>query len=127
MLPHCGVFDELWIGRVPDKWIYDEKDVDGFLAALQDAASSASKQRLLDQPIKASWRDATDELLAQYKGIIKENLPNRQTRGTIVAAIDSLMRAILGTFIAYWVVRSYTKKSFKIGVWLLDHYILDAL
>ena len=24
VLPHCGVFDELWIGRIPNEWIYDE-------------------------------------------------------------------------------------------------------
>jgi len=37
------------------------------------------------------------------------------------------MRAILGTLVAYWVVRSYTKRSFKIGLYVFDHYVLEYL
>ena len=58
---------------------------------------------------------------------INSNLPNRQVRATIMGALDSLLRAILGTLCAYWVVRSYTKRSFKIGVYLLDNYVLEYL
>ena len=132
VLPHCGVFDELWASatatwRVPDRWIYDEGNVEGLLHAMRDAASPAAKARLQGEPVKASWRDATNELVRQYKEIINSNLPNRQVRATIMGALDSLLRAILGTLCAYWVVRSYTKRSFKIGVYLLDNYVLEYL
>jgi len=127
VLPHCGVFDELWVGRVPDTWIYDIRNLDSMLVALKDAANRKCKEYLIAHPIKASWRDATNELLEQYKGIITTNLPNRQTRATILGAFDSLMRAILGTLVAYWVVRSYTKRSFKIGLYVFDHYVLEYL
>ena len=132
VLPHCGVFDELWASatatwRVPDRWIYDEGNVEGLLHAMRDAASPAAKARLQREPVKASWRDATNELVRQYKEIINSNLPNRQVRATIMGALDSLLRAILGTLCAYWVVRSYTKRSFKIGVYLLDNYVLEYL
>ena len=96
-------------------------------AAMRDAASPAAKARLQGEPVKASWRDATNELVRQYKEIINSNLPNRQVRATIMGALDSLLRAILGTLCAYWVVRSYTKRSFKIGVYLLDNYVLEYL
>jgi len=124
VLPHCGVFDELWIGRVPDKWIYDEQSTDSMIAALKDAAAPTGKAYLASNPIKASWRDATDELVRQYKETISNNLAHRQTRATILGAFDSLMRALMGLVLAYWVVKAYTKRSFKIGLWFVDN-VLD--
>ena len=67
-----------------------------------------------------SWQDATAELLAQYRRIIQLNLPKRETRRTYLGAFDSLLRAILVACFSYLVVRSYTKRAFKIGFAVID-------
>ena len=81
MLRHprlAGVFDELWVGRIPDAWIYSDGDAESLLSAMRAAGNAAARAHLKAHPIKASWADATDELLSQYQTIIKSNLPNRE-------------------------------------------------
>ena len=79
-LPHCGVFDELWVERIPKEWIYDEATPGGLLASLRIAGAREAKVYLTKNPIKASWQDATHELLQQYEAAIEANLPKRQVR-----------------------------------------------
>ena len=126
VLPHCGVFDELWVGKFPPEWMYDEGVAGSLLGALRSAGAEASKPHLKANPISVSWQHATAELLRQYKEIIQGNLDKRQMRQTFLGAIDSLLRALIVLFISYKVVRAYTKRSFKIGHWFIDE-ILDIL
>ena len=124
VLPHCGVFDELWIGRIPDAWIYDEGNNAGLLASLTHAGSAASKPYLKKHPVNASWKDATKELLAQYEELIEANLPARQTLSTIIRTLDSLLRATIMTAICVYVMKAYTGRMLKI-VYALADDLLD--
>lgn len=78
VLPHCPVFNELWAGRIPDEWRYQPEEEGALVAALRCASKRACKEQLQHDPIKASWADATDVLLAQYQEAIDDNLPYRQ-------------------------------------------------
>ena len=60
--------------------MYDEGAKGGLLSSLRHATARTSKQYLRDHPIKASWKDATYELLEQYEEVINANLPKRQVR-----------------------------------------------
>ena len=64
VLPHCEVFDELWSERIPPEWFYDAPTKGSMLAALRCAGCAEAKQLLLEKPIKASWADATAELVS---------------------------------------------------------------
>ena len=120
VLPHCGVFDELWIGRVPDAWIYDEGKPSSLLAALQAAGSSAAKAQLKANPIKASWQDATAELLQQYEEAIEANLPRRHALASLTSIVDQLVRAALVAFLSWWLLRAYTTKFLSIIMQIVD-------
>ena len=149
VLPHCGVFDELWIGRIPNEWIYDEGTEvchasratphthtprtrtvlsshtarstslvcaqGALLAAMQNAGQRKSKTTLAKHPIKASWKDATHELLEQYEETIVANLPKRQNLASIISNLDSLLRAALVTLAAYALMRAYMGKMLKVA------------
>ena len=41
--------------------------------------------------------------------------------------LSTLLAELLVMVIAYWVVRSYTKKAFKVGFWLIDDYVMGYL
>jgi 1,2-diacylglycerol 3-alpha-glucosyltransferase len=128
VLPHCGVFDELWIGRVPDTWIYTEGDdldavTTSLLSSLRSATSPGAKRHLVDHPIKASWEDATYELLEQYEEAIDRNMPHRQALSTIVSGIDTLIRTALVTALAWWCMQAYTKKLYAFALALVDDFI----
>jgi len=119
VLPHCGVFDELWIGRIPDEWIYDEAAKGGLLASLRHAGAKASKAQLVEHPIKGSWQDATVELLQQYEATIEANLPARQTLASVIGNVDSLMRAALVTVVAWCLMRAYMGGMLKLFIKVL--------
>lgn len=121
VLPHCGVFDELWseTGKIPQAWIYTEgADVDvvatSLLRSLRAATLPAAKQFLKEHPVKASWKDATDELLEQYEEAIEANRPHRQKLSTIVSGIDTLVRTLLVMAFFWWCLKSYTNKAMDI-------------
>ena len=145
VLPHCGVFDELWDehdGRAA--WFYSsvpnsDATASGDATATRDAAASsdatvhsdaatsgdaavscdgsskgarrtlvealrcasarACKAELQRSPIKASWADAADGLLAQYQEAIAANLPYRQAchRHLAVAVHRALYGALHST------------------------------
>ena len=56
--------------------MYDEGTKGALLASLRQAGARTSKAYLRQHPIKASWQDATQELLQQYEEVIEANLPN---------------------------------------------------
>jgi len=130
VVPHCDVFDELWQERVPKEWMYDETVDGSLLASLQVAGRVEAKAYLSAHPIKGSWRDATVELLEQYKHAIEANLPNRTSLAKFTVALDHLLRAIFVAFLCYVCMKWYTKRvlkaSLKAGRWgvgLLDDMI----
>lgn len=94
-LPHCDVFDELWAHRVPPSWFYEHGDVDGLIRAMVAAGSLPAKEKLRKAPIKASWADATVELVAQYEQMVKDNLPYRRELATYTTAFNHFVRAML--------------------------------
>lgn len=120
VLPHCSVFDELWVGRVPDEWIYDEGDTGSITAALRSASAPAGKKRLQTHPIKASWQDCTQELLGQYREMIAHNLNHRQALATVIRALDHFLRAVFLSLGAWWCMRAYTTKLLKVGMHIFD-------
>ena len=119
VLPHCGVFDELWIGKVPDAWIYNEGVEGSILSSLRAAASPAAREYLAEHPVKASWEDATKELLGQYRELITANLPNRQVRASWLGKLDSLLRALAALMISLAVLYLSLRRSYRraIQVW----------
>jgi len=126
VLPHCGVFDELWVGRIPAEWMYDEGTSGALLSSLRHAGAKTSKAYLVENPIKASWQDATKELLAQYEEMIEKNMPTRSLQSKIISNLDSLARASLVVFIAYWLMRAYMGKVLKIAYGLADDLFFDS-
>ena len=52
VLPHCGVFDELWMTRIPNEWIYDEGTKGSLLASLRHAGARTSKAYLVKNPVR---------------------------------------------------------------------------
>ena len=85
------------------------------LAAMQNAGQRKSKTTLAKHPIKASWKDATHELLEQYEETIVANLPKRQNLASIISNLDSLLRAALVTLAAYALMRAYMGKMLKVA------------
>jgi len=121
VLPHCGVFDELWIGRIPDAWMYsDSAGPSALVESLRNAGAKEAKRYLAANPIKASWEDATEELLEQYEQAIENNLARRQALAGVVSALDSLVRVFVLTFGAWWLMRAYTNKVFAMALSMIN-------
>ena len=59
-------------------------------------------------PIKASWADAADGLLAQYREAIKANLPYRQELASYTHGFNQLARAALLCLFLWWLLKEYT-------------------
>ena len=72
--------------------------------------------------VKASWEDATRELLAQYEETIEANLPARETLASFIGNLDSLLRAGLVSLFAWCLMRAYTARFLKmfLGVRALE-------
>jgi len=119
-MPHCDVFDELWTDRVPPEWIYDETSKGALVASIRHAGSTDAKPWLAAHPVKASWQDATHELLAQYEEAIEANLPARQALASYISILDQLMRAALLTFGTWWLMRAYTGKILKMVLYIIE-------
>lgn len=119
VIPHCSVFDELWVGRIPDGWMYDADDPQTLLDALRQT-QKGGKARLQADPIKSSWQDGTQGLLAQYREAIEANLPNRRALSTVIGAFDHLLRFVLFAACTWWLGRTYTTKMLNMGMGLLE-------
>jgi len=123
VLPHCAVFDELWVDKVPTGWMYDTQVKGALTEALRCAGCDAATKHLQENPIKASWHDATTELLSQYEDAIDENLPHRQELASYTRIFNQFGRAALVTGLTYWMLRAYTTKILTIVTLLLDEFI----
>lgn len=84
------------------------------------AGSTDAKPWLAAHPVKASWQDATHELLAQYEEAIEANLPARQALASYISILDQLMRAALLTFGTWWLMRAYTGKILKMVLYIIE-------
>ena len=93
VLPRCAVFDELWAEKLPGDWRYEAhgeepKRAVAIAEALACASCEKARVRMASNPVKASWADATNELLSQYEAAIEGNLPYRQELATITKIVD---------------------------------------
>ena len=117
VMPRCAVFDELWSDRIPKEWRYmhasavsepgatDERRHAALLAALRMAGSAVAKRKLAEEPIKASWADATQELLRQYELAIAANLPYRKELYTYIRLLNHMVRGTLMALVLWWLMR----------------------
>jgi len=125
VLPHCSVFDELWEARLPAEWMYNHGEAAGLLSSLAAAVTPGSKQRLREEPVKASWRDATTELIAQYEKAIEANLPHRMELATIGAVVTNLMRVALVGLLIWWALRIEGRVAMATAIALLRQFSED--
>ncbi|KAL1520077.1 hypothetical protein AB1Y20_023552 [Prymnesium parvum] len=123
VLPHCEVFDELWMDRIPSEWFFDSQSLPSLAGALRCAGCATSKQSLMASPIKASWADATAELVQQYEAAIQTNLPNRVELASYTRVFNQFLRAALFTALTGWLLRGYTNKAFRLLTFALDELI----
>lgn len=111
VMPTCTVFNELWTDTVPKEWIYTHKSVDpttsvdSLLAAIASAGMPAAKEQLRANPVKASWADATKDLLTQYEECINANLPYRQELASYTSVFNQLARVALVAWLLWWLTR----------------------
>lgn len=120
VMPHCGVFDELWQGRVPDGWIYQSGDTDSLLRAMRAASAPGAKEELARRPVRASWADATAELLEQYEAAIQANLPMRRELATYAAAFNQLLRAAAATLLIWWAFSTFLTWEYELVLSIAD-------
>lgn len=125
ILPHCAVFDELWEQRLPKEWMYDHGNPTTLLDSLKAAANKSSKQRLRDEPVKASWSDATTELLEQYDACIDANLPLRMELATIGKVLTNLFRVTLVGLVIWWALRFEGRVFMRTAIALLQQLSED--
>ena len=83
----------------------DERRHAALLAALRMAGSAVAKRKLAEEPIKASWADATQELLRQYELAIAANLPYRKELYTYIRLLNHMVRATLMALVLWWLMR----------------------
>lgn len=93
VLPRCAVFDELWAEKLPGDWRYEAHSAEpkravAIAEALACASCEKARVRMASNPVKASWADATNELLSQYEAAIEGNLPYRQELATITKIVN---------------------------------------
>lgn len=125
MLPHCAVFDELWEARLPSAWMYDHGISAALLDSLRSAGDPSAKQRLRDQPVKASWSDATTELLEQYDACISDNLPHRMELATIGKVLTNLFRVTLVGLVIWWALSYEWRVVMRTAIALLHQLSED--
>ena len=103
--------------------MYDTAVEGSLVDALRCAGCDAGIQYLKDHPIKASWEDATGELMAQYEYAIETNLANRQELASYTRIFNQFAKAAIVTLLTYWVLRSYMNQISMIVTLLLDDLI----
>jgi 1,2-diacylglycerol 3-alpha-glucosyltransferase len=108
-LPHCAVFDELWEAKLPADWWFDAADGPGLLRAIDAASSPTAARWLRENPVKASWSDATAELAEQYRVMIKENDFWKGKRDWWTHHLEVWLRAVVLAAVLYYVCLFYVK------------------
>ena len=95
---------------------------------------------MASNPVKASWADATNELLSQYEAAIEGNLPYRQELATITKIVNQararpapprvppplvtphltphrspgqMIRATLLAFLMWWLLKTYSVRTYQ--------------
>ena len=145
VLPRCAVFDELWAEKLPGDWRYEAhgeepKRAVAIAEALACASCEKARVRMASNPVKASWADATNELLSQYEAAIEGNLPYRQELATITKIVNQararpapprvppplvtphltphrspgqMIRATLLAFLMWWLLKTYSVRTYQ--------------
>lgn len=96
--------------QIPMGWFFDSQSLQSLTDALRCAGRTSAKQSLMADPIKASWSDATVELLLQYEAAIEKNLPNRVELASYTRVFNQFLKAALFTALTGWLLRGYTSK-----------------
>jgi glycosyltransferase involved in cell wall biosynthesis len=109
VLPHCAVFDELWEAKLPSEWWWDANDVPGLLRAIEAASSPTAKRWLTQNPVKASWSDATAELAQQYETMIRDNESWKGKRDWCTHTLEVWLRVLLLAAFLYYICLFYVK------------------
>lgn len=102
--------------QIPSEWFYDSQNLQSLIDALRCAGCADAKKLLMANPIKASWADATNELVQQYEEAIEKNLPNRVELASYTRVFNQFLKAALFTALTFWLLRGYTH---KVSSWTL--------
>jgi len=113
-MPHCEVFDELWAKVLPEAWMYDPKQPGAVRKAVEAAGSPAGRAWLEANPVKLSWQDATDELLAQYEECIENNLPFRREQASRRVTVHHSVMALAAATALWWLMQIYARALIRV-------------
>jgi glycosyltransferase involved in cell wall biosynthesis len=117
VMPYCAVFNEIWDERTPKGWRYEITDLAGLAAAIA-AAQESGRAFLVKNPVRQTWKDATDLLLEQYEECIAMNAKKRATLKEMIGFMDHCIRIVLCTVAASWVLRRYYLVLKSFGSWV---------
>ncbi len=98
VMPHCTVFDELWQDRLPSSWLYSTKKPGELAKSISAASRPEAREWLVKNPVRASWKDATEELLKQYDVMIAKNMPNKRYHLTWIRFLSFAVRVVIISF-----------------------------
>merc|ERR1711879_315743 len=107
VMPYCSVFDEIWNGRTPKSWRYDIASVRELTAAIASASADEGRMYLVEHPVRATWADASTELLEQYEECIAMTRKMKANMREIVTLWDHCLRVAFGGVVATWVLSYY--------------------
>lgn len=113
VMPHCDVFNEIWSQRVPKEWFYDIDSPAQFASAI--SAAQNGRQHLVQNPVRDTWKKATEELLEQYEECIKLNEKKREKHQSMKGLLDTSLRVVLCTVIAAFILSKYYKALKRVG------------
>jgi len=75
--------------------------------------------------VKASWSDATTELLEQYDACISDNLPHRMELATIGKVLTNLFRVTLVGLVIWWALSYEWRVVMRTAIALLHQLSED--
>ena len=128
--------------KLPGDWRYEAHGRPKRAVAIAEALACELREarvRMASNPVKASWADATNELLSQYEAAIEGNLPYRQELATITKIVNQararptpphaasypipdltprlspgqMIRATLLAFLMWWLLKTYSVRTYQ--------------
>merc|ERR1711998_440511 len=114
--PECPVFGEIWQERLPAAWRYNQESAEGLLAAARTASTPQAHEWLKANPVEASWKQATERMLEQYKHAIAFVKKRKMERplASLVERAEQIVRVALIMFFIYWIGRAYFKMAYEV-------------
>lgn len=105
VIPHCGVFDEIWSHRVPKAWRYEVESAPQLASAIR--AAQDGRPYLEEHPIRQTWKMAADELFLQYEECISKVERRRKRHNQITVYADQILRIVVMSVLAFYVLDRY--------------------